>query len=75
MNEISLALLDKWRCSISPSGSGKEEFFKHNRASALMEAQPRSQRTAKKIMLLASRAAACGKAHSRNRRNITSNAT
>jgi hypothetical protein len=37
MNEISFPLLDKRRCSISLSGSGKEDFFKHNRASMLME--------------------------------------
>src|SRR5260221_3348256 len=29
MNEISFALVDKWRCSILVSGSGKEDFFKH----------------------------------------------
>src|SRR5260370_36687850 len=37
MNEISLPLLDKWRCSISLSGSGKEDFFKHDRVSISME--------------------------------------
>jgi hypothetical protein len=37
MNEISLPLLDKWRCSISLSGSGKEDFFKHDRISISME--------------------------------------
>jgi hypothetical protein len=37
MNEISLPLLDKWRCSISLSGPGKEDFFKHDRISIKME--------------------------------------
>jgi hypothetical protein len=36
MNEISFPLLDKWRCSISLSGSRKEDFFKHIRTSMLM---------------------------------------
>jgi len=49
MNEISFPLLYKWRCSISLNGSGKENFFKHNRASVLMEAQPRLQRAVKKL--------------------------
>jgi hypothetical protein len=39
MNEISFPLLDKWRCSISLGGSGKEDFFKHTCASMLVEAQ------------------------------------
>jgi DNA-binding MarR family transcriptional regulator len=39
MNEISFPLLNKWRCSISLSGSGKEDFFKHACASMLVEAQ------------------------------------
>jgi len=37
MKEISLPLIDKWRCRISLSGSGKEDFFKHDRASISME--------------------------------------
>src|SRR5215470_14336262 len=37
MNEISFPLLDKWRCSISLSSSGKEDLFKHDRVSISME--------------------------------------
>ena len=39
MNEISFPLLDKRRCSIFLSGSGKEDVVKHTCASMLMEAQ------------------------------------
>jgi hypothetical protein len=38
MNEISFPLLDERRCSIFLGGFGKEDFFKHLRASVLMEA-------------------------------------
>jgi hypothetical protein len=39
MNEISFPLLDERRCSIFLSGSGKEDFFEHDWASKLVEAQ------------------------------------
>jgi hypothetical protein len=75
MNKISLPLLDKWRCSISLSGSGKEDFFKHTRASMLVEARDSVQGALMKIMLRKSCSIICGKAPNRGRRNITSTAT
>jgi hypothetical protein len=75
MNEISLALLNKWRCSISHSGSGKEDFFKHDRVSMLLEARASVQGAVMKIMLRRSCSIICGKAPNRERRNITSTAT
>src|SRR5712671_1890924 len=51
MNEISFPLLDKWRCSISLSGSGKEDFFKHTCASMLVEAQASAQGAVMKVIL------------------------
>jgi hypothetical protein len=39
MAKISFPLLDKRRCPVSLSVSGKEDFFKHTCASMLLEAQ------------------------------------
>jgi hypothetical protein len=51
MNEISFALVDKWRSSILVSGSGKEDFFKHACASVRVEAQASAPGAAMKVTL------------------------
>ncbi len=61
MNEISFPLLNKWRCSISLSGSGKEDFFKHTCASMLVEAQESAPGAVMIVMLCRSRPIICGK--------------
>src|ERR1700687_1444586 len=62
MNEVSFPLLDKWRCSISLSGSGQEDFFKHTCASMLVEAQASAPDAVIKVMLRRSRSIVCKKA-------------
>jgi hypothetical protein len=54
MNEISLSLLDEWRRSISFSGSGKEDFFEHDRISISMETRSCRQLAVGRLCRLAS---------------------